>query len=644
MSYLNALRLHFAGRFQANVSTVNNDAGHFENATFKPDYQQMSGVNFLAQSNGWFNPEGDAAWRLLGCTVTAAFAPDGAVPASDPVLACIVADSDTQPPAKLCDLDPEQQLVSEIWGLQVRIADGNGNTLLRGDFDPVAFIDIWDRATVSSGGDADAGAIHQSVLRNLQWGNVAGSKFLLALQAAATDGLLSIKINVDSFNLDYTSPEFMTGRITGTIGPTSAAEPAHLVLGRQFMAAQAPGGNFFVPAGGINFCVARVDQTAGLVYLDLGNALQTGAGGTMLNIGDVQLGVYDPILTPPNPAGSIIPIGTVTAATYTAADWYANTAGVVVMTVDPLLMPRVQSSPLTLSSAQGNAITESNTGMFVRADRFVYRASPSDSVTMQVYATCYGAPVAQGTAISFSADNSQLQPGNMVNPLDVPPVGTPLAAIGYADPPAPPIVYTANTDANGQASLTLTMQNPGTPRWFNQGADFGIDGQVYGVRPSFQNAADNGVINPWNFVSILLWSEYQTQTPIPTWYADLQPIFQQYANLYPVMNRFLNLADYNDVVANRRLLQLAFGLDPANPNSMPVTRDLSAAKRQAILTWLAQATPPLGTPPAPAPKAAANAAAAPHVANESKPEMPAKPTPPRGKASAIARRLVNLTP
>jgi hypothetical protein len=647
MSYLNALRLHFAGRFQANVSTVNNDAGHFENATFKPEYQQMSGVNFLAQANGWFNPEGDAAWRLLGCTVTSAFAPDGAVPASDPVLACIVADSDTQPPAKLCDLDPEQQLVSEIWGLQVRIADGKGNTLLRGDFDPAAFIDIWDRATVSSGGDADAGASYQSVLRNLQWGDVSGSPFLLALQAAAADGLLSIKFNVDSFNLDYTSPKFMTGRITGTIGPTSAAEPAHLVLGRQFMAVQAPGGNFFVPAGGINFCVARVDQTAGLVYLDLGNALQTGADGTMVNIGDVQLGVYDPILTPPNPAGSIIPIGTVTAATYTAVDWYANTAGVVVMTVDPLLMPRVQSSPLTLSSTQGNAITESNTGMFVRADRFVYRASPSDSVTMQVYATCYGAPVAQGTVISFSADNSQLQPGNMVNPLDVPPVGTPLAAIGYADPPAPPIVFTANTDANGQASLTLTMQNPGTPRWFNQGADFGIDGQVYGVRPSFQNTTDNGVINPWNFVSILLWSEYQTQTPIPTWYADLQPIFQQYANLYPVMNRFLNLADYNDVVANRRLLQLAFGLDPANPNSMPVTRDLSAAKRQAILTWLAQPTPPLGTPPAPAPKVAPKAvAAAPQVANESEsePAVPAKPTPPRGKASAIARRLVNLTP
>jgi hypothetical protein len=638
MSYLNALRLHFAGKFQANVSTVNNDAGHFENAAFKPEYQQLSGINFMAQANGWFNPEGDAAWRLLGCTVRSAFTPAGPVCASDPVLACIIADADTQAPAKLCDLDPEQQLVSEIWGLQLRIANHKGHTLLRGDFDPAAFMDIWDRATVSSGGDADAGAFHQSVLRNLIWGNISSSPFLLALQAAASDGLLSIKINVDSFNLDYSAPDFMTGRITGTIGPSSAAEPAHLVLGRQFMAGPSTGGNFYTPPGGINFCVARVDAIANVIYLDLGNALQTGVDGKMLDIGDLQLGVCNPL----NPVASVTPLGTITAATYTAADWYANTAGVVTIMLEPSLTPSVQSAPLRLSSTQGNAISESSSGMFVRADRFVFRASPGDSLAIQTYATCFGAPVPQNTVITFSVDNSQLQPGNLIHPLDVPPVGTPLSAISYTDPPAAPTVYTAETDANGKATLTLPMQNPGTPRWFNDGGDFGIDGQVYGVRPAFQSAGDNELINQWNFVSILLWSEFQTQTPIPTWYGDLQPIFQQYANLYPVMNRFLNLADYNDVIANQRLLQLAFGLNPANPNSMPVTRDLSAAKRQAILTWLAQAAPPLGTAPepAPAPKAAPERIiTAPQSAQED--AASAKPMPPRGKASAIARRLVN---
>src|SRR5215212_7666839 len=153
MSYLNSLRLHFAGSFQANVSTVNNDPGHYDNATFIPSYQQMQSPTFNP-ANGWFNPQGDAAWRLLGCAVTAAWTPAGAVAASDPVLQCIIADSDTQAPAKLCDLDPEQQLVSEIWGLQVRIADASGNALLSADYEPAAFMDIWDRAVgAESGGD-----------------------------------------------------------------------------------------------------------------------------------------------------------------------------------------------------------------------------------------------------------------------------------------------------------------------------------------------------------------------------------------------------------------------------------------------------------------------------------------------------------
>ena len=55
MSYLNALRLHFAGQFQANPSTVNNDPGHFDNATFQPSYQKLQGPNF-DPPNGWFNP------------------------------------------------------------------------------------------------------------------------------------------------------------------------------------------------------------------------------------------------------------------------------------------------------------------------------------------------------------------------------------------------------------------------------------------------------------------------------------------------------------------------------------------------------------------------------------------------------------
>ncbi|MDQ3510875.1 MAG: hypothetical protein M3414_04145, partial [Pseudomonadota bacterium] len=304
MSYLNPLRLHFSGRFQANVSTVNNDPAHFDNAAFEPGYQAMEGPG-MNPPNGWFNPQGDAAWRFLGCTVNSAWMPSGAVTAPDPVLACIVADSDSRAPAKLVDLDSEQQLVSEIWGLQVRIAKADGTTLLTGDFDPAAFIDIWDRSTDSAGGDTVAGAMYQSVLDNLQWVDVSGSPFLTALQAAASDGLLSIKFNVDTFNMDHTSPDFMTGRIVGTIGPANLSEPRHLVLGRQFMAASVslPTTNFFTPAGGVNFCVGAINAAEGCIYLDLGNALTTGVGGAINDQGNLTLGIYDPRLAPINPVG-----------------------------------------------------------------------------------------------------------------------------------------------------------------------------------------------------------------------------------------------------------------------------------------------------------------------------------------------------
>ena len=196
MSYLDPPRLHFAGTFAATISTVNNDPTHFDNATFRPAYQQPQDASGL---NGWFNPRGDGDWRLMGCKVTSAVAQDGSPVTDDPVLGCLVADSDRLPPAKIVDLDPEQQLVSTIWGLELRICDANGKNLLRAPFAPAAFMDIWGRAIESPpGSDNSAAAMFQSILHDLEWGHVSGSPFLTALQTGADHhGRLSVKFNVD---------------------------------------------------------------------------------------------------------------------------------------------------------------------------------------------------------------------------------------------------------------------------------------------------------------------------------------------------------------------------------------------------------------------------------------------------------------
>jgi hypothetical protein len=132
MSYLGPLRLHFAGQFQAAVSTINNEPEHFDNKRFKAKYQEEP-----------WNPRGDGNWRLIGCEVRSAFMADGAAVAGpDPILATTVADSDRRPPAKLVDLDPWQQMVSTVWGLEMRIADSSGETLVRGQFEPAPFFGL----------------------------------------------------------------------------------------------------------------------------------------------------------------------------------------------------------------------------------------------------------------------------------------------------------------------------------------------------------------------------------------------------------------------------------------------------------------------------------------------------------------------
>lgn len=633
MSYLNALRLHFAGQFQANVSTVNNDPAHFYNAKFIPDYQKMQGPG-MNPANGWFNPQGDAAFRLRGCRVTSAWTADGQAADDDPVLQCLVADSDEQAPAKLVDLDSEQQLVSEIWGLQVRVADAAGATLLQGDFTPAAFADIWDRATGSGGGgDIGAGAMYQSVLTKLIWGDVSASPFLTTLQAAAGDGLLSIKFNVDGLNMSYKSPDFMCGRIVGTIGPAASDEPQHMVIGRQFMAEglqfpppQQPT-SFFRPVGQLNFCAGRLDGDAGSLFLDLGNALSTASpGGAINDLGALDVTAVENPLTNPQP----VPLGTIPSqgkGGYASdPDWYRKTAGVVELKLNRQAIAAAKNSPLVILGGDPRTafICEWSTGAFVRADRYVYRLSPHEEVGMPVYATQWGEPLA-GAVISFAADPSNLQPSSNIPGIDAPPVATPAEALGLPDN------ATATTDASGRAVLTLTPGDPGTPRYFNGGDDYGIDGQVYGIRPAFADTSLNGgPVNQWDFISILLWSDFKPSNPV-TW-ADVQLIFQQYANLYPVMNRFLNLSNYDSVVKHAGLLQLAFGLDPGNPNVMPVTRDLSPAKRDTILAFLANPQPAtLKAQPA---VAATEATAAPHAAGETvRPSM-------GGKTAAAARRLI----
>lgn len=580
MSYLNPLRLHFYGQFQAAVSTVNNDPTHFNNATFKREYQH--------RPDGWWNPRGDANWRMIGCNITSAWLADGQpAAATDPILSYLVADSDTSVAAKLVDLDPAQQGVSEIWGMRIRIADASGKTILRANFETAGFMDIFLRWPAGSG-DGSACAMYQSVLTSVEWAPTIESPFLQALQAACADNLLSIKFNVDAFDANFKSPTFTLGRVAGTIGPAPAGEPHHFVIGRHFLTTALPAPGFFQPAGKVNFCEAVVDEKAGKIYLDLGNSLATTTfGGAFTDIGTLSLACST---VDANGQPESLLLGNVD---YQDPNWYRATAGVAVLPPDRTLtaqeLSTIASNPLVVMLTDANsdatpAISESPGGLYVRPDQFVYRLNPGEDAEIHLYGSEFGKPLAHARVINF-LDPSQIGGG--------PPVGVPEDVLQF------PRSVTLN--AFGQAKVQVSAGNPGNPRGY-------IDGQVYGIRCALEDTLPPPLAYPFDpseVVSILVWDEFHADPPV--WYGCLQPVFQQYANLYPIMSRFLDLASYDSICQNLIPLSITFGLNAEDPNTMPVTRDLSGGKRAAILRWLTDVGPD-GKPllgPTPPPAAAA---------------------------------------
>jgi hypothetical protein len=231
---------------------------------------------------------------------------------------------------------------------------------------------------------------------------------------------------------------------------------------------------------------------------------------------------------------------------------------------------------LLLDPANGNAVlaAEAANGAHVRADQFVYRLDAGDNVDVALYTTTFGRP-ASGIPVTSSVGTQGLQAGG-------PPLGVPSNALVAGPSPAV-------SDANGVATLTLRTSDPGNARGY-------IDGQLYAV----QYAVDGGIADPYNFITVLLWSAVPAIAD-PAWWPDLQPVFVQFGNLYPIMHPIVDLRSYDSVVAKRDLLRAVFSLPVEHPNYMPVTRDLSGAKRKLILRWLEttgnNGLPNLGTPP-----------------------------------------------
>lgn len=570
MSYLNVPRLHFSGSFIAKPSTVNNTPTNFDPAT--PASQ--AGL-VLA-----WNPYGNHDWQFLNCDVQTAVSSDGTVWNSanpEPVIGAAVDSTDKPTTAKLVDLDTEQQMVSQIWGLRIKVAVANSETdFFGGTFRAISFDDIWFRVP-NGQQDWMFGAYYQSVLDDVHWGPQITSPFLKELQNASPDQL-SIKFIVDGYQDLYYLKNFNQGRVVGSIGPAYENEPPNFVLGRQLR----PIG--FKPANGFGgtplyYGYAKVDELRQKVIVDLGNSIPTQA---------------DVTTNPPtqSPTGPPVDVGTLAVAIIPqdggkpvilgdydySLEAYLATAGVQEYSLTSDQLATLTSTPLgvvqtvapegSTSPALGTVLQESPTGAYINAIQPVFRMNPGDCATAQLLALQFGKPAA-GQEISLQFNNGPLEqqaaPGI--------PVGTPPTALTFPQ--------SVKTGADGQASFEMRATDPGNPRVF-------IDGQVYGVGYSW--AADNQPgfpSDPNTFLSVLV---FETYSHTATW-ENIQPFMMQYATLYPFMDTIFMLSDPEVYQQNITAFQTVLSYPITDPRYMPVTRDMSRDKRELLLAWLAAGAP-----------------------------------------------------
>ncbi len=566
MSYLDIPRLHFSGIFIANPSTVNNTPQNFDPS-----------VTITPQNESW-NPNGNHAWRL-SCQVRTAFASSGPVTSLDPVIGAALRSTDQPVVAKLVDLDSEQQMVSQIWGLQIKVSASDSQYFV-GNFQVVCFNDIFLRV-VGGAPDSLFSAYYQSILTDVKWSDKISSPFLKQLQKVSPN-TLSIKFVVDGYDDDSSSPTFNQGRVVGTIGPYWQGEPPNFVAGRYL---RPTGYNPQSPFSGtpLWFGPARVDGKRGKVLIDLGNSVPTlSPGGPPLpTLGNLKVAI---MTSPPTILGEY---------DY-SEDAYLTKAGVQEFNVTAKQVQTLKNTTLGVMQvgrpggsiepgATVQLLGENANGAYINATDQVYRMAPGSKAQVEVMALAFGEPAANQT-IEVQFNNNGLQPVPQI------PVGVPKSALKFPS--------SITTGADGRASFTLTAKDPGDPRVF-------IDGQIYGVGYSWSAEADQTFPpDPNNFVNVLVFSKYR-QIAYPTW-LDVEPIFAQYAKLYPFMTNpvGINLGNYADVKQNLSAIQSVLTLPTTDPSYMQVTRDMSPDKVSMILKWIEQGAPlgPQGKTRKPTPK------------------------------------------
>ncbi len=603
MAYLHLPRMMFTGDFLSDVSTVNNDPAHYNNDTFLPLFQEGADDG----PKGWWNPEGGATFAFQNCVVKGVAAADGSGASNvvtDIAVGATVCGAEGRNTGKMVDLDPQWQMSSQLWGIKLRLVSAENELLFEGDIKETGFRDLQQRQQAGARVNGQGlGGVWTSVMENVVWGDsAANSPFVSQLRATTMSNKLSVNLSAYGYYYNHAADgRFSMGRIAGAVGPWYEGEPDTFGPYRRLygIVLQADGQTIY-----FNYSNFLFEKESKRVTVDFSGSFPvSNAMGNIKLTTKLFLAVSkvrnlaQPSTTPlVIDKISIVLIGEVDYQS--VPDWLNSTGGIVSFDNLPddvnTLLENNQLLLLTQDKA-GNYVVlarESIDGLSLRADNYVCRIDTDQVLDVNLYAYQWGNPlpnaaidITMSPATSTVTKGSQTAAGQLASIIptpicDVPGNNFPVSGLGLGTP--------ANTDQGGFTSLQITGNRINSPRDY-------IDGQIYSLNYALDGMQADAAGYSLDVICIHL-RDYFKVPENPTW-NDISATMIQYANLYPIMSKyFVNLGDPKALIAKKEILLFAFSRNIEDPIYMPVTRDLSESKKQAILKWLANPLmEPVGT-------------------------------------------------
>jgi hypothetical protein len=544
MSYLDLPRLCFAGSFFANPSTINNKLANYSpDVRLLPAGHGQQALSVLEEYAGfqYINPYGLANFFLSECVITGWHTEGGGISGGCPFGTV----ASGAPYAKMVDLDPDQQSISQIYGLQLRVRlwDGSG---FDGIVEPACLHDLWYGRVPSASGDRKASGCFQSLitLERITWTpgtrrhSIAG-----ALRERCRTGI-SVKWTLDAYQGDPNCQDFNYGRIVGVFGPGLPDEPVRFAAERRLNTC----GSVFGPA------YWKLDPPARRVTLDLSNSLplRQPAGESIdviLRAVVLRQGRQEPLLS--------TTLDSSRAALHTRA-------GIIDLQVTEQQSRLLAEHPLGITAESrerpaGLVLQEHESLKWIHCDPTWLRLAPGQNASVTFHARHAGQPLAD-EVIDLEITR---------HPIN----NRPRCGVRF-----PSLV---TTDERGQAQVTIEAYSP-QPLPPRRAV---IDSQVYYIGGRWQVAGELIRQSGGGALSVLVFNE-TPRIETPSWVDHVGPLLTYYARLYPGMAKVLGFGTYEGTCANAEFLRQSLSRPHEDPLHFPPSRDMSPEKARMLCRWI----------------------------------------------------------